>query len=174
MIKTWFFGRFTAGLKIGSTLILIPKHFCLISSSKVLFLAVRTNLAPSFAASIAQLAPIPVEAPLIQRTCPFKSSKKKSLKNFLSRFWPKSYGFACQIWRGTIGPSRHLGKKVGDRKWQSTKPVKWSKIPKMTLLFFGNSAVATARSSVYKCYRVSLYLHGDTGCVNKALLFSKF
>ena len=35
-----------------------------------------TSLAPCFAASIASAAPMPVDAPVIQITCPFKSPSK--------------------------------------------------------------------------------------------------
>ena len=55
-------------------LILLPKHFLLTSLSKVSFLAVKTNLAPSLAPCIAHAAPIPVEAPVIQTTSFFNLS----------------------------------------------------------------------------------------------------
>ena len=55
-------------------LIVLPKHFLLTSLSKVSFLAVKTNLAPSLAPCIAHAAPIPVEAPVIQTTSFFNLS----------------------------------------------------------------------------------------------------
>ena len=68
-------GRTRTSLAERPWLLPASMHLSLISSSRSLDLAEMTNLAPCFAASMAQAAPIPVDAPVTQTTWPFSSSK---------------------------------------------------------------------------------------------------
>ena len=55
---------------------ILPRQRCLTVLSLSSDRAEITSLAPCFAASIASAAPMPVDAPVIQITCPFKSPSK--------------------------------------------------------------------------------------------------
>ena len=58
---------------------ILPRQRCLTALSLSSDRAEITSLAPCFAASIASAAPMPVDAPVIQITCPFKSSLKTTI-----------------------------------------------------------------------------------------------
>ena len=57
----------------------LPRQRCLTALSLSSDRAEITSLAPCFAASIASAAPMPVDAPVIQITCPFKSPLKTTI-----------------------------------------------------------------------------------------------
>ena len=57
----------------------LPRQRCLTALSLSSDRAEITILAPCFAASIASAAPMPVDAPVIQITCPFKSPLKTTI-----------------------------------------------------------------------------------------------
>ena len=58
---------------------ILPRQRCLTALSLSSDRAEITSLAPCFAASIASAAPMPVDAPVIQITCPFTLPLKRTI-----------------------------------------------------------------------------------------------
>ena len=122
---------------------ILPRQRCLTALSLSSDRAEITILAPCFAASIASAAPMPVDAPVIQITCPFKSPLKTTIiyKNEMidiitythniklnKKIALNTYPTSCRIYPKTLSWDPHLI-SVWARIWWDIWSIGLSQMP---------------------------------------------